>query len=253
MRILLTNDDGVHAEGLWAVYKKFSEKHSVTVVAPDRERSAVSHGISLNEALRIKQIKVNGGYSAYSVNGTPADCVNLGLMVVSGGDEPDLVISGINPGSNVGNSVNYSGTAAGAREAALHGIPAIAVSIGSYHPKYYDEAAFFTEKVADRVLENGLPFGTFLNVNIPNIPLQKIEGIRICRQAVSAVSEYFEKRVDPRNQEYYWLGADFREFEKDGDTDGSAVFRKYISVSPLKCDMTDYNMIEKLGAWDICI
>jgi 5'-nucleotidase len=252
MRILLTNDDGVHAEGLWAIYRKFSEKHSVTVVAPDRERSAISHSISLNEVLRIRQIKVHGGYPAYSVNGTPADCVNLGIMVVLGGN-PDLVISGINPGLNMGNSVNYSGTIAGAREAALHGIPSMAVSIAGYHPKYYDEAASFTERLADHVLKNSLPLKTFLNVNIPDMPLEKIEGIQICRQDVTTVSEYFEKRVDPRNQEYYWLGADFREFEKDSDSDSSAVFRKYIAITPLKCDMTDYNMIEKMGAWDIRI
>ncbi|OQX08821.1 MAG: 5'/3'-nucleotidase SurE [Desulfobacteraceae bacterium IS3] len=252
MRILLTNDDGVHAEGLWAIYRKFSENHSVTVVAPDRERSAISHGISLNEALRIRQINVYGGYPAYSINGTPADCVNMGIMVVLGGN-PDLVISGINPGLNMGNSVSYSGTVAAAREAALHGIPAIAVSIFNFQPSHYDTAAVFAEILAKHVLENGLPFGTFLNVNVPDIPMEKVKGVRICRQETGPVSEYFEKRIDPRNQEYYWLGAEFREAETDSDTERGAIFRKYISVTPLKCDITDYNMIEKAGAWDIRI
>jgi len=252
MKILLTNDDGIYAEGLWAVYREFAGKDEITVVAPDRERSAVGHGITLYEPLRTAKVRVNGGYPGYAVSGTPADCVKLGLQEIVN-FRPDIVISGINPGSNIGVSINYSGTVAAAKEAALYGIPAVAVSVHGYNIQSYDTAASFTEKLARRIFEKGLPFGTFLNVNIPNIPLKEIAGIRISRQNVMPLSEYFEKRVDPRNRPYHWLGGDTQKFEDSPDIDGSAVARNYISVTPLKCDATDYNLFESLKDWNIDI
>lgn len=251
MNILLTNDDGINSKGLWALYEQLSETHSVTIVAPDRERSAVGHGITLHSPLRSTEIRLNGGHQGYAVNGTPADCVKLGVVELLD-SKPDMVISGINPGSNLGNSINYSGTVAAAKEAALYGLPAIAVSVqvppspvpGRDGPVNYEGAAFYTRKLAQKLFEEGLPFGTILNVNIPAVPFEKIAGIRITSQHVTLIDDYFEKRIDPRNREYYWMGRDTRNFGKNPDNDGAAICQNYISVTPIRCDMTDYSVLE---------
>ena len=250
MDILLTNDDGIYAEGLWALHRKFIKQHSVTIVAPDRERSAVGHGITLHEPLRAARISFNGGCIGHAVNGTPADCIKLSLLEILD-SRPDIVISGINPGANVGINVNYSGTVAAAKEATLYGIPSIAVSIGSHKIDNYDDAALFVELLTVDVLEKGLPLGTFLNVNIPDLPLKKIEGVSICRHGTELYSEYIDKRVDPRNRTYYWQGCNLRTSIDEPDTDDALLCKNYISITPIKCDMTDYDVLEELKEWKI--
>ena len=250
MKVLITNDDGIYAEGLWALYRAFIKSHSVTVVAPDRERSAVSHAITLHEPLRAKRINPDGGFPGYAVNGTPADCIKLGVLEILG-YKPDIVISGINPGANVGVNVNYSGTVAAAKEASLYGVNSIAVSIQGYEMKYLDEAALFIEKLTEKVVEKGLPPGTFLNVNLPCMPVEKAAGVRISRQDIDISPEFFEKRVDPRNRIYYWQGYDANPSGYNPDTDGAALCDKYISITPIKCDMTDYSMMDVLKEWNI--
>jgi 5'-nucleotidase len=250
MNILITNDDGIYAPGLWALYRRLSEEHTVSVVAPDRERSAVSHGITLHEPLRAFKVSVNDG-EGYAVSGKPADCVKLGLLELVEA-KPDLVISGINPGANVGASINYSGTVAAAREAALYGIPAIAVSVQGLKVENFEPAACFTRQLAQDVMERGLPFGTLLNVNIPHLPIKDIAGVRISRQGVSRLTEeYYEKRIDPRNRTYHWLGGDKQTCGKDLDVDRDALFQNYIVITPIKCDMTDYPVLETLKNWEI--
>jgi len=250
MKVLITNDDGIYAEGLWALYRTFIKKHSVTVVAPDRERSAVSHAITLHQPLRAKRVNLDGGFPGYAVNGTPADCIKLGVLEILG-CKPDVVISGINPGANVGVNVNYSGTVAAAKEASLYGVSAIAVSIQGFETKNLDEAAIFIEKLTEKVVAKGLPFGTFLNVNLPGISVEKVAGVRISRQGTDISTEFFEKRVDPRNRIYYWQGYDTNPSGYNQDTDGAALCDKYISITPIKCDMTDYSVIEELKDWNI--
>jgi 5'-nucleotidase len=249
MKILLTNDDGIYFEGMWALYRHLRERHRVEVVAPDRERSAVGHGITLNNPIRAYQVQVNGGYQGYAVTGTPADCVKLGILELMP-QRPDMVISGINPGANVGININYSGTVAAAKEAALFGVPAIAVSINGRASVRYDDAARFTLKLTTIISERGLPPGTFLNVNIPDIPLDRTAGIRFSRQGIPLSSDYFEMRVDPRNQAYYWQGCDTQRFDNNPDVDGKALESNYISITPIKCDMTDYELIEKMREWE---
>ena len=173
MNILLTNDDGIHCRGLWALYDGLAGRHLVTVIAPDRERSAVGHGITLHEPLRSTRVQVNGGYSGQTVNGTPVDCIKLGLLEILD-SRPQMVISGINPGANVGVNINYSGTVSAAKEAALYGIPAIAVSVMGHQVGHYADAARFIEILAENVSGKGLPAGTFLNVNLPDLPLKKM-------------------------------------------------------------------------------
>jgi 5'-nucleotidase len=252
MNILLTNDDGIYAEGLWALHRRLSQRHRVFVIAPDRERTAVGHGITLHTPLRANRISRNGHEAGIAVNGTPADCIKLGLIELLG-QRPDLVISGINPGANVGININYSGTVSAAREAALFGLPAIAVSMEGNTLNHLSEIARFIEQLAENVFGKGLPFGTFLNVNIPGIPMDEVAGIRVSRQSDSLLSEYFEKRNDPRNRTYYWQGCDTRQVFDNPDTDGAALGSKCISITPIKCDMTDYSVIEDLKTWEILL
>ncbi|MBU3948545.1 MAG: 5'/3'-nucleotidase SurE [Proteobacteria bacterium] len=250
MNVLITNDDGIYAEGLWALYRAFIKSHSVTVVAPERERSAVSHSITLHKPLRVNRVCLEGGLAGYAVNGTPADCVKLGILEIIG-CKPDIVLSGINPGANIGINLNYSGTVAAAKEASLYGISAIAISIQGYVSKHLNDAAVFGEKLARKVIETGLPSGVFLNVNFPDTSLEETAGIKISKQDLSVFPEFFEKRIDPRNRTYYWQGISTNSSEYNPDTDGAALSDKYISITPIKCDMTDYDMIEELKAWDI--
>ena len=250
MKVLLTNDDGIHAPGLWALYNHIVDAHHVTVVAPDRERSAIGHAITLNQPLRASRVSLNGGYSGYSVNGTPADCIKLAIAEILP-ERPDVVVAGINPGANVGANLNYSGTVAAAKEAALGGVIGIAASIESQKADYCDDAALFVAQLCGTVHAQGLPFGTFLNVNIPNRPLKEIAGVRISRQSVELLSEYVEKRMDPRNRTYYWQGRDMQWFGDDPEIDGTALGQNFISITPVKCDMTDYSMLEDLKSWGL--
>jgi len=249
MNILLTNDDGIHAEGLWALEKVLSGEHQTTVVAPDMERSAVGHSITLLHPLRVNRIQTNGGWG-YAVSGTPADCVKLAVLEILEA-RPDVVVAGINPGPNVGVNLNYSGTVSAAKEAAILGITAIAVSQNPNPDREYGVAANFISTLIDRIVENGLPSGTFLNVNVPACPPDQIEGIRITRQGISRLKEAFHRRTDPRKQTYYWQGVETQIFDQDKDTDGLVLSRNYISITPVQCDMTDYQALEHLKSWDI--
>ena len=250
MNILLTNDDGIHAQGLWALYNRLAAKHHVEVVAPDRECSAIGHAITLHQPLRATRISLNGGNRGYAVNGTPADCVKLGISEILS-KKPDVVIAGANAGANVGANLNYSGTVAAAKEAALGGTIGIAVSIEGPEVDYYDDAALFIAGLSETVYAKGLPFGTFLNVNIPNRPLEDIAGVRISRQSVEMLSDYVEKRKDPRDRIYFWQGKDTQSFGTDSGVDGTVLKHRYISITPLKCDATDYNVLEDMEDWEL--
>jgi len=252
MRILLTNDDGIQAPGLQALGKAVAEKHQVVVVAPDRERSAVGHGITLHQPIRFQKTQLNGRQPGFAVTGTPADCVKLGLAELLE-VPPELIISGINPGANVGININYSGTVAAAKEAALAGIPAMAVSIFAPGDENVDDAARFTESLAVRLAAWPIPAGTFINVNFPDLPMRAIRGVRWCRQGNGVFAQHFEKRRDPRNRVYYWQGCDSQASYGQLDIDGSALAEHYITITPIKCDMTDYHTLEALSQWDVPI
>jgi 5'-nucleotidase len=252
MRVLLTNDDGIHAPGLWALHRAFSRRHQVHVVAPDRERSAVGHAITLHQPIRSHLTRVNGGLTGFAVNGTPADCVKLGLAELLDAP-PQLVVSGINPGANVGINVNYSGTVAAAKEAAMAGIAAMAVSISAPGDKHVAAVADFVESLARQVLGWQLPHGTFLNVNFPDLPMEIIRGVRWCRQGNGFYTQHFEKRQDPRSRTYYWQGCDAQGAYDQPDIDVAALTDRYISITPIKCDMTDYDALQELTKKDLSI
>jgi len=243
-RILLTNDDGIHAPGLAALYKALLPLGNVTVVAPEHERSAVSHAITLHQPLRLRKIRLKDGVNGFCTNGTPADCVKLGVRAVLK-SFPDIVVSGINPGPNTGFSVLYSGTVSAAREGAMYGISSLAVSLAARDPGAdFGKAASFASLLARKILAGGfLPPGVLLNVNVP---AGAIKGVKFTKQSVRFFKDRFEKRKDPRQREYYWLSGEFFGGSRDADADSEAVRRGYISLTPLNCDVTDHAMLAEL-------
>ena len=247
MKILLTNDDGIHATGLWVLKEALDGRYAVTVVAPVTEQSGVGHAITLHLPLLIDKINKDGAGWGYSVSGTPADCVKLAVRELLA-DRPDMVISGINPGPNVGINIHYSGTVSAAKEAALLGLPAMAVSINSREDRGLKTAAHFVCNLAEFVFNEGLPAGMFLNVNIPDV--DRIEGVRITKQGISGLEESFCRRTDPRSRVYFWQGSQTAFFDQDPETDGSTLSRNLVSITPIRCDMTDYDQMKRLKRWE---
>ncbi len=234
MKILLTNDDGYDAPGILSLFEILNSSHEVTLIAPDRENSAVGHGITLYEPLRIKQI--NDHIKSYSVTGTPVDCVKLGIFEFFK-TEPDLVISGINHGSNLGVDVNYSGTVAAARESALMGIPSLAVSIPQTKTPDYRGFSIFIDKFIKNILFNQIPDGTFLNLNAPSGIIDKTIEVKTTSLAQNNISNEFIKNKDPKNRPYYWYG-NVEPVEAEPGTDIFEVNQNHISVTLISCNMT---------------
>nr|PZN44975.1 MAG: 5'/3'-nucleotidase SurE [Bacillota bacterium] len=251
MRILLTNDDGVYAEGLQALREALEELPDVElyIVAPDRERSASGHAITLHRPIFPTRIEMPGTRAViYSVSGTPADCAKLAIEELLPG-RPDLVISGINHGPNLGTDVIYSGTVSAAIEGTILGIPAVAVSLCTFGPGDYTFAAQFTRDLALRVVREGLPRGTLLNVNIPPVSPAQCAGVAITKLGVRLYKNQWDRRVDPRGKVYYWLAGEVMELHNDPDSDVVAVQNNLISITPLQLDMTDYRLRERLKGW----
>ena len=247
-RILISNDDGIHARGIKALKKALEQIADVTVVAPDRERSGASHSLTMDVPLRTHRISDN----VIGVDGTPTDCVLLALKLLLP-EPPDLVVSGINRGPNMGDDVTYSGTIAAAMEATLMGIPAIAVSLcrcesGAYD---YEASAEIARKVALMVLDRGLPHGTLLNVNVPNIPREEITGVEIARQGKQIYEEAVVEKQDPRGRTYYWIGGQLTSWEPEPDTDYAAVSEGLVSITPIHLDLTDYGAMDVLRSWPL--
>lgn len=247
MKILVTNDDGIHAPGIRALAEGLSDLGEVAVVAPDRERSAVGHGLTLHHPLRADQIAPNW----FAVDGTPADCVNLGVHNLLG-FKPDVVVSGINRGGNLGEDVIYSGTVAGAREATLMGIPAIAVSLVTMSSgENYPAAAHWAATLLQKVAQRGLPRDTFLNLNVPDLPLEELLCPLITSQGKRRYEGTIIDKVDPRGRSYYWLGASELAFLDIEGTDYAAVSRGHISITPLHLDLTNYQSFAALKEWPL--
>jgi 5'-nucleotidase len=250
MNILVTNDDGIYSDGIRALAEALKEIGAVTVVAPDAERSAIGHAITLTHPLRVKDAARNGQFFGYSTNGTPADCVKLAIRSLMK-KKPDLVVSGINQGPNTGYNVLYSGTVSGATEGAILGIPSFAISLGAYERPDFTFAAGFAKKLAKLITENKkLPLGTLLNVNVPAVPAKLIKGVKIARQSKAVMEERFDKRIDPRKQVYYWLTGEVVKPDGTRDSDIEAVRAKYISITPIHCDMTNYDLMDELASWN---
>ncbi len=244
-RFLLTNDDGIYARGLLALYQELSRDAECLIVAPEVEQSAVGHAITISRPLMVRKARKNGSFLGYAVLGTPADCVKIGLGELAG--EPvDLVVSGINRGANVGINVLYSGTVSAATEAAILGVPSLAISLDTHDEADYSAAARFARKMAAFILENPLP-NVALNVNVPAVPESEIRGVVVARQGQARLMESFDKRVDPRENIYYWLAgeAELPSQEQD-DTDAGALKRGMITVTPIHFDLTRHDLLDGL-------
>jgi 5'-nucleotidase len=246
MRFLITNDDGVHADGLFALKKALDDIAEIVVVAPERQRSGAGHAITLNEPLRLHKTILADGSAAFACSGTPADCVTLGTLEVMDGDV-DLVISGINHGPNLGWDVHYSGTVSAALEAVMIGHPALAISLASFaDDTHWQTAATVTRRIVDWIIRNPLTAQTLLNVNVPNVPLSQIKGISVTRQGPRQYVDRLEKRTDPSGKTYYWLSGTIADRQTAHDTDVFATADGWVSVTPLHLDLTDQKMFEEL-------
>jgi 5'/3'-nucleotidase len=250
LHILVSNDDGIDAPGLYALVQELKQFARVTVVAPDKQQSAVGHAITINLPLRTTRFSKNGEFFGYALNGTPADCVKLGAKFLLK-TLPDLVISGINHGSNTAVNIIYSGTVSAATEGTILGIPSIAVSLTTYADADFSYAARFAARLARLVANRGLPHGTLINVNVPAVPEHEIRGIRITRQGRSSWDDTFDARRDPANREYFWLTGRMKVIDTEEDADQIAVSNNYVSVTPVHYDLTDHAMLSTMKEWEI--
>jgi 5'-nucleotidase len=243
--ILLTNDDGIHAEGLRKLRIAAAKLGQVRIVAPENEQSAVGHSITLYDPIKAHEVTKDGKFYGYGIGGTPADSVKLAVYSLLR-RPPDLVISGINNGSNLGINVLYSGTVSAATEAAILGFPAIAVSLGQKKDPPFDWALPHIERLGAWVLKQGLPRGVALNVNIPALPPDQVRGFKLTRQGLTKFRESFEQREDPRGNLYYWLAGEATAAETEAEVDVTAVKEGYVSVTPLFYDLTAHSYMEDL-------
>lgn len=261
LKILISNDDGVEAEGIHALAREFGRDHSVVIVAPEREKSTTGHHLTLHKPLRVHQVRKNIHY----VSGGPADCIHVGLNVILKGKKPDLILSGINRGANLGQDVFYSGTASAAREGANQGVPSVGVSLSlDFHTRgkreYFVTAAKSLRQVLNGVLPHfagrpgaswkaGLqrwPAGMMLNVNVPNLPLAKLKGMAAATQGYRIYSTDIIRRVDSRERDYYWIGGTYQGYRDIKESDCWYVDRGYVSVTPLELDTTMAPVFENL-------
>ncbi|MBN1398586.1 MAG: 5'/3'-nucleotidase SurE [Bacteroidetes bacterium] len=250
LEILVSNDDGIDASGIYSLVQEMKKIGNVTVVAPDKQQSAVGHAITMNYPLRVKEFKKNGKFFGYAVQGTPADCVKLAVRAILE-RTPDLIVSGINHGSNTAISIIYSGTVSAATEGTILGIPSIAISLTTYGAADFHYPAQIARKLALLIGKHGLPSGTLLNVNVPPLKPKDIKGVLITRQGKAIWNDTFDLRRDPNNREYYWLTGGLEKVDTDIEFDEAAVQNSYVSITPIQYDLTDYKMLDAMKKWGV--
>lgn len=244
-RILVTNDDGINAPGIRALAKALAVLGEVWVVAPEKTQNAVGRAMTLHKPLRLRKMRVRW----FSVNGTPADCITLALCHLLEADLPQLVVSGINKGWNLGDDVTNSGTVAGALEGMLHGIPSIAVSLEDCPKASYAVAGDYAVRLAERVLKYGLSKGTILNVNVPSTKKEAIVGIQFTGLSHRRYHKPVVEKIDPRGCSYFWIAGERESWTRKTPSDHDAVENNSVSVTPLHLDLTDYDALKKLKKW----
>lgn len=243
-RILITNDDGYHADGILALEQAMNEIGDVYIVAPESEQSGAAHSLTLARPLRIRQRSERH----WTVDGTPTDCVTLAInQILPAEQQPHICVSGINHGANLGDDATYSGTVAGALESTILGVPGLAFSLAAYRDHDFSESAKVAADITRKALADGLPIWTLLNVNIPKgVPA----GIRITKQGFKDARPVITEHLDPRGKHYYWIGEERSGFRAEGGTDFEAIDEGYVSVTPIRSDLTSYSGIEKLKDWN---
>jgi len=250
--ILISNDDGVYAKGLAELVKVAKQFGDIMVVAPERGESGMSHAITIKNPLRITKIKEEEGLQIFSLNGTPTDSIKIALNQLVD-RRPDLILSGINHGSNASISVIYSGTLGAAREGCLNQIPSIGFSLLNHDKEAdFSTVAHFLPKIIEQALKNGIADQTLLNINFPDISIEAVKGIKVCRQTKGVWKEEYEKRTDPYGGNYYWLTGAFKNFEPEAtDTDEWALDNNYIAIVPTQIDTTSYTELKNIKNWDL--
>ena len=243
MKILLTNDDGIYAEGIYALYKELKKIGQVTVVAPESERSSVGHGITLSHPIWQKKVNRKGRFFGHAISGTPADCVKFAVGIILKA-KPDIVVSGINLGPNEGCSVFYSGTVAGAREGALMNIPSFAVSLATFVNPDFSYASRISTRIIRHMARQKIPSHTLLNINVPNVKAARIKGVRLTKQCMVPIHGTFRKRFDPNLKDYYWLTGKVPLKRKNLTIDAYALSLNYVTVTPIRIDSTDYDFLK---------
>lgn len=252
--ILVSNDDGITSKGIRTLIEVMQELGEVIVVAPDSPQSGMGHAITVGDTLRLEENFIFESVKAYECSGTPADCVKLARhFVLRGKRQPDIVVSGINHGSNTSISVLYSGTMSAAIEGAIEGTPAIGFSLCDFGSNIdFSHTRHYIKKIVQQVLEKGLPKGVALNVNFPPKRNEELKGIRICRQSNAKWEEEFDERYDPNGRRYFWMTGNFVNFDKGEDNDEWAIANNYVSVVPCEFDLTAHHSIPVLNDdWDI--
>ncbi|KPU28125.1 5'-nucleotidase [Caloranaerobacter sp. TR13] len=250
MKILVTNDDGIFANGIKEISIKLSEIAEVIVVAPDRERSAIGHAITIHTPLRVEKVEnIIPNIETWAINGTPSDCVKIAVESIMN-KKPDLIVSGINNGPNLGTDVIYSGTVSAAIEGAIHSIPSVAISACFFNAKInYESIAEISCKIIKNLIKKDLPQNIILNINIPSLLLEKIKGIKITELGIRKYNNNYIKRTDPKGKNYYWLSGELIEIENKDTSDIVAIEEGYISITPLHFDLTAYYYIDELKSW----
>lgn len=236
--ILVTNDDGVSSQGIIALFEAMKQIGNAYIVAPDRERSAVSHMLTMHRPFKVKEIDKN----TYTVDGTPTDCVVIGADKILP-EKPSLIVSGINKGGNVGDDISYSGTVSAAVEGTIMGIRSFAISLVGEKNFHFDTAAHWAIEVAKYIFEKSLPQDTLLNVNIPNLPKNKIAGIKFTRQGKRVYDNAVHETLDPKKNKYFWIGGGTPSWEEGDNTDIQAVQHDYVSITPIHLDLTNYEAL----------
>lgn len=244
--ILVTNDDGFFSRGIQILAENLRELGEVYIVAPDRDRSSVSHALTMHRPLRVDLIKEG----CYSVNGTPTDCVVVGVKKILP-RQPDLLVSGINKGANLGEDITYSGTVSAAIEGTILGVPSFAISLVGERPFKYETASYYALKIARFILEKALPSDTLLNVNVPNKALQEIRGIKITKQGKRSYEDSIHEIFSPWGEKQYWIGGGIVSWQKMEGTDIQAIMEGYVSVTPLHIDLTNYSALAQLIKYEI--
>jgi 5'-nucleotidase len=252
MHILVTNDDGVTAPGLLALAQEMRKLGKVTVFAPDRNWSASGHVKTMDRPLRVREVILADGSAAFSSDGAPSDCVALPLLGLLE-EKVDLVVSGINPNANIGHDVTYSGTVTAAMEAAIDGLPGIAVSLDSPENHKsgldYSTAASVARRVAEKIIVEGLPEGVLLNVNVPYLKESELKGFMVTRQGLRLYRDELDRRLDPRGRPYYWIGGQAPTGVDEPGTDFGALRAGYVSITPLQLDLTAREALGRLERW----
>ncbi|MTI48155.1 5'/3'-nucleotidase SurE [Sporosalibacterium faouarense] len=250
MRILITNDDGINAIGIRMLVNSLKKLGKITVVAPDRERSATGHAITMHHPLRIEKVQYEDpNVEAWSINGTPSDCVKIAVESILE-EKPDIIVSGINNGANLGTDILYSGTVSAAIEGAIHNIPSIALSVyGKRGELIYEGASYYSCKLIEMAVNNKLPNNIVMNVNFPSLNSNDIKGIEFTELGIRRYQNSYEQRKDPMGKNYYWLSGSLIELKNNENSDVECVKNGYISVTPLHFDLTDYNYLKEMKNW----